>query len=109
MDLTFFMGAILAVSLITSLTVEAIKKLLDETTVNYSSNVLAAIVAVLIAVAVSVMYMIMQDITFSAKIVVQIIALTYLSFLCATVGYDKVKQMIEQIVMTKARERELEE
>ena len=39
--------ALLIVSLVTNLTVEGIKKLLNETTIKYSSNVLAAVVAVL--------------------------------------------------------------
>lgn len=101
MTLSYITTAILAVALITNLTVEGIKKLLDETSIKYSSNLLAAIISVIVAVCISVMYLIMNDITITAKIGVQIVAIMYLSFLASTVGYDKVIQMIEQLKTTK--------
>lgn len=101
MSISYITTAILAVALVTNLTVEGLKKLLDETTIKYSSNVLAAIMSVVIALAISVMYMIMQDVVFTPKIGVQIVAIMYLSFLASTVGYDKVIQMIEQLEGTK--------
>lgn len=43
MPISFLTTALLIVSVITNLTVEGIKKLLDGTKVKYSSNVLAAV------------------------------------------------------------------
>ncbi len=97
MPISFLTTALLIVSVITNLTVEGIKKLLDGTKVKYSSNVLAAILSVLIACAVSVIYLIMTDTVFTMKIVV----LMYLGFLISTVGYDKVIQMLKQIQSVK--------
>jgi hypothetical protein len=88
-------------SVVTNLTVEGIKKLLDGTTVKYSSNVLAAVSSVIIACAVCVIYIIMNDIVFSLKIGVEIVILMYFGFLTSTVGYDKVVQMIKQIQSIK--------
>ena len=51
MPIYFMTTALLIVSLVTNLTVEGIKKLLNETTIKYSSNVLAAVVAVLMSCA----------------------------------------------------------
>ena len=93
--------ALLIVSVITNLTVEGIKKLLDRTKVKYSSNVLAAVLPVLIACAVSVIYLIMTDTIFTMKIGVEIVVLMYLGFLISTVGYDKVIQMLKQIQSVK--------
>ena len=93
--------ALLIVSLVTNLTVEGIKKLLNETTIKYSSNVLAAVVAVLMSCAVCVIYLIMNDVAFTLKVGVEVCILMYLSFLTSTVGYDKVIQMIQQIRDTK--------
>lgn len=101
MPISFMMTALLAVSLFTNLTVEGIKKLLNGTTVKYSSNILAAVVSALIAIAVSVVYMIMGDIVFTVKIGVEIVVLVYLSFLTSTVGYDKIVQAIKQIQSNK--------
>lgn len=101
MPIYFLTTALLIVSIITNLTVEGIKKMLANTTFKYSSNVLAAIVSIVITCAVSIIYLIMNDITFSLKIGVEITILMYLGFLTSTVGYDKVVQMIEQIQIVK--------
>lgn len=101
MPISFLTTALLIVSVITNLTVEGIKKLLDRTKVKYSSNVLAAILSVLIACAVSVIYLIMTDTVFTMKIGVEIVVLMYLGFLISTVGYDKVIQMLKQIKSVK--------
>jgi len=97
MPIYFLTTALLIVSVVTNLTVEGIKKLLDGTTVKYSSNVLAAVSSVIIACAVCVIYIIMNDVVFSSKVGVEIVILIYLGFLTSTVGYDKVGQMIKQI------------
>lgn len=101
MPISFLTTALLIVSVVTNLTVEGIKKLLDGTKVKYSSNVLAAILSVVIACAVCIIYLVMNDVAFTMKIVVQIAILMYLGFLISTVGYDKVVQMIKQIQSTK--------
>lgn len=101
MPISFLTTALLIVSVITNLTVEGIKKLLDRTKVKYSSNVLAAILSVLIACAVSVIYLIMTDTVFTMKIGVEIVVLMHLGFLISTVGYDKVIQMLKQIQSVK--------
>lgn len=101
MHISFLTTALLVVSVITNLTVEGIKKLLDGTKIKYSSNLLAAILSVLIAGVVSVIYLIMTDTIFTAKIGVEIVVLMYLGFLTSTVGYDKVLQMLKQIQIVK--------
>lgn len=101
MPISFLTTALLIVSVITNLTVEGIKKLLDGTNVKYSSNVLAAVLSVLIACAVSVIYLIMTDTVFTMKIGVEVVVLMYLGFLISTVGYDKVIQMLKQIQSVK--------
>jgi len=106
MPIYFMTTALLIVSLVTNLTVEGIKKLLNETTVKYSSNVLAAIISVFVSCAVCGIYLVMNDVSFSFKIGVEIFILMYLGFLTSTVGYDKVVQMIKQIQDVKEDEDE---
>lgn len=107
MPISFLTTALLIVSVITNLTVEGIKKLLDGTKVKYSSNVLAAVLSVLIACAVSVIYLIMTDTVFTMKIGVEIVVLMYLGFLISTVGYDKVIQMLKQIQSVKEETKKM--
>ena len=97
MPVYFLTTALFVVSVATNLTVEGVKKILNTTTVKYSSNVLAAIVSMLLACAVCIVYLVMNDIVFSMKIGVEVAILMYLSFLVSTVGYDKVIQMVKQI------------
>ena len=101
MDLSFLTTALIAVSLLTNLTVEGLKKLMDERGMTYSSNLLAAVTSVIIAAAIFGGYMIMNDITFTIKIAVQSVVLMYLAFLSSTVGYDKIIQTLKQIKETK--------
>lgn len=101
MDLSFLTTALIAVSLLTNLTVEGLKKLMDERGMTYSSNLLAAVTSVIIAAAIFGGYMIMNDIAFTVKIAVQIVILMYLAFLSSTVGYDKIIQTLKQIKETK--------
>ena len=103
MPISFMTTALLIVSLLTNLTVEGIKKLLEGTNKTYSSNVLAAILSTIISGAVCVIYLIMNDVVFSLKIGVEVLILIYLGFLISTVGYDKVIQTIKQIQMSKDR------
>jgi hypothetical protein len=91
----FLISALAIISGLTSLTVEAIKKILGDK--KYSSNLLAAIVAVILTVAVSAGYLVYFSIPLTPQIVVIIIALVFLAFLASTVGYDKVVQLFKQI------------
>lgn len=94
MDMTFFVSALFVVSTITTLTVEAIKKIMDSVQKKYNATVLAAIVSFVLSIACSICYIIYNSFTFSAQIIVVIVAFVFLSFLCATVGYDKVVKAI---------------
>lgn len=98
MPIEFLTAALLAVSLLTNATVEALKKIFSETQINYSSNLLAVIVSIIMSCAISAGYMILNGVPFSIQIGVQIVILTYLSFLVATIGYDKIVQMLAQIM-----------
>lgn len=97
MPIYFLTTALFIVSVVTNLTVEGIKKVLNGTTVKYSSNVLAAVVSVILSCVVCLVYLILNDMSFTFKIGVEIAVLMYLGFLVSTVGYDKVIQMVKQI------------
>ena len=88
---------LLIVSSVTNVTVEGLKKILDDLDVKYSSNLLAAVISTILSITIGIMYMITNDISFTMKVGVDIIVLTYLGFLTSTLGYDKIVQMIDQI------------
>lgn len=93
----FLLSALALISVLTSLTVEAIKKILNEKKVEYSSNLLAVIVSTILTVALCVGYTLYFGEPFTIQKVIIMIALVFLSFLSATVSFDKVKQALQQI------------
>lgn len=97
MSFSFMIPALLAISLLTNLTVEAFKKLLDDAGVSYSSNILAVILSIVLSAVASAFYLILNGIAFNLGIAIQIVVLMYLSFLVATLGYDKIVQTLKQI------------
>ena len=90
MNITFLISALGVISAATVLTVEAIKKIMDSVTKQYNSTILAVIVSFILSIGASIGYIIYNSVQFNAKVGVDIVVLVFLSFLCSTVGYDKV-------------------
>lgn len=99
----FLLSVLALISALTTLTVEGIKKLLDEKGKKYSSNILAVIVSLTLTLISSVLYIVYFSIAVTPQVIVLIICLVFLSFLVATVGYDKIKQLLEQLNGGKVR------
>lgn len=96
MGVDVFLLGLLVVSTLTGLVTEAAKKLLGELGKNPPPNLLAGIVAVFLAVAVAAGYLVLSGMAFTAKAAVYLVALVFLSWLAAMVGYDKVVQAVAQ-------------
>lgn len=84
---------LLLCSVLTSLIVEAIKKLANVK----SPNIVAAIVSVAVGIAVSVGYILLNRIGFTVDSVLYIIGIVCLSWLVSMLGYDKVIQSLMQL------------
>ncbi|HEX2935808.1 MAG TPA: hypothetical protein VHO72_10685 [Bacteroidales bacterium] len=102
MNLEVFLMLLLIVSVLTGLTVEGVKKLLDERGKKYHANGLAGIVAIVLSAVVGIGYEILISGNLTATIAVYLLALVFLSWLCAMVGYDKVVQAISQFKVTES-------
>ena len=96
---TFLLGLLIS-STFTSLATEAIKKILTENGKSYSANTLAGIVALVLSTALGVCYVLVNNSEFTIQIIICIVALVFMSWLCAMVGYDKVIQAISQFKTT---------
>lgn len=97
---TCLIGLIIT-STTTGLTTEAIKIILNELNTTYHSNTLAGIVALFVSIALGMGYVVWADVEITAQIIVYIVAHSFMSWLCAMVGYDKVIQSIKQIGLYK--------
>ena len=104
-SLHVFMLGVLITSTLTSLATEAVKKLLAEHSKNYYANTLAGIVSVILSVAIGIGYMMLSSISFTSQTIVYLVALVFISWLCAMVGYDKVIQTISQFKTASAESK----
>ena len=89
MDKTVIVSALAGLSVLTTLTVEGIKKILNSKGVKYNADVLAAITAVILTVLSAIGYVIYNNIPVNAQVIVSIVAMCFFSFLGATVGFGK--------------------
>ena len=97
MNTGVMLSALAIVSALTTLTVQGIKKMLDEQGKTYKSNLLAGIVSIVLSVACVIGYVLYFGQPFTVQTGVLTVAFAFLSWLCAMVGYDKVKMLIEQL------------
>ena len=92
-----FFVALFTVSVLTGLTVEAIKKMFKDYQMTWHPNLLSAIVSTILSFLASVGWVVYTETLITPQLVVGVLALIFLSWLCSMVGYDKVSQAIAQI------------
>lgn len=85
-----FLVGLMIVSTLTGLVTEAVKKIMAERNAAYRANTIAGIVAAILSAGVGIGYALFAGIGFSAQVIVCIVALVFMGWLCAMVGYDKV-------------------
>ena len=95
-NLQIFLLGLLIVSTLTSLATEAVKKILSEHNKTYHANTLVGFVSLILSVAIGVGYILLMKLNLDTQIIVYLVALVFMSWLCAMVGYDKVVQAISQ-------------
>ena len=91
-----FLIGLMIISTLTSLTTEGVKKILGNSK-KYNTNALVAIVATVLSAVVGVCYVVFTGTTFTGQVIVCLVALVFVSWLCAMVGYDKVIEVIKKI------------
>lgn len=94
--LDVFLVGLLVVSTLTGLVTEGVKKILIEHEINYKANTMAGIVALFISALAGLGYVIFTNTAITGQVIVCIVALVFMSWLSAMVGYDKVIQAINQ-------------
>lgn len=96
MNFDAFLSGLMLVSTFTGLATEAIKVAIPAFDKKFGSSVVAGIVSVVLAVGVSAAYIALNAVAVSPTAIVYIIAMAFLSWLCSTLGYDKVVTVIKQ-------------
>ena len=96
MTTTTFLMLLSAFSVLSGLVTEGIKKLISDKA-NMSYNIIALIVSLIIGGVGCAIYYQLNTIPFDINNVIYMILMGLASGLCSMVGYDKLKQCIEQI------------
>lgn len=97
MTVAIFLILLTVCAAVTSLLTEGIKRFLDESKVAYASNVLVLFVAVVVGCGATALYYVNYQIPFNALNSVYLALMGIANWIGAMVGYDKVKQAVEQI------------
>lgn len=97
MNVEIFSFGLLIASILTGLLTEAIKNLCTERKWNYYANTMAGYCSIVVSVALAIAYVVITGTGVTPQIIIACVALVFMSWLCAMVGYDKVIQAITQI------------
>ncbi len=97
MTTTAFLILLSGCAVMTSMLTEGIKKFLDELKITYASNILVLFVALVVGCGATALYYVNYQVPFNALNSVYLALLGIANWLGAMVGYDKVRQAIEQI------------
>ena len=96
MNITMFLILLSAFSVISGLITEGIKKLIKDKE-NLSYNIVAIIVSLIVGIVGCVVYYLLNDISFTVDNIIYMVLMGLASGLASMVGFDKIKQTIEQI------------
>ena len=97
MTTTIFLMLLSAFSVLSGLVTEAVKKLISDKA-NMSYNLVALIVALVIGCGGCAIYYQLNEILFTVNNIIYMVLMGFASGLVSMLGYDKVKQAIEQLV-----------
>ena len=100
MTTTTFLMLLSAFTVLSGLTTEGIKNLISDKS-NMSYNIIALIVSLVVGGVGCAIYYQLNAIPFDINNVIYIILMGLASGLCSMVGFDKIKQAVEQIVGKK--------
>lgn len=101
MNMEVILFLLLLVSTLTGLVTEAIKNSAAERGKSIRPNTTAGVVSFALSAFVGIGYVLYTGQIITLQVVLCIVALVFLSWLCAMVGYDKVIQTLVQIKASK--------
>lgn len=96
MTVALFIMLLTAFAAITGICTEGVKKMLDEASVKYASNVVAFVIACIVGIGGTAIYYVLAGVAFTSVNVICMILMGLATAIGAMVGYDKVIQTIKQ-------------
>lgn len=99
MTLPLFISILSSSAVITALLTEAIKKFYYNMNKNASPNIIAIINALVVGAGETAVVYMLMDIPWTVNNVICLLCMIFAVWLTSMLGYDKVKQAIEQIAV----------
>lgn len=97
MSLQAFIILLAACATVTSLLTQAVKSFLEAQKIKYASNVIVLVIAMVVGCAGAMIYYYIFAVPFTVLNCIMAIFLGLANWVGAMVGYDKVKQALEQM------------
>lgn len=91
------LALVTAFSIVTSVVTQFVKVVLDTFRAKYASNVVVLIVAAVVGTGGTMLYYVNHQIPLNALTSVYLAIMCLINCMGAMLGYDKVKQMLEQL------------
>ena len=101
MSITLFTILVTVLSSVSMLLTEAAKKAYDNANKKYSANVLALINAIVAGCGGTAVVYLLLGVAFTTTNVVCLLLMGLVVWIGSMIGYDKVKQLIEQLSIVK--------
>ena len=101
MSITLFTILITILSSISALLTQAVKKAYDNAGKKYSSNTLALINAIVVGWGGTAVTYLLLGIAFTTTNIVCLFLMGVVVWIGSMIGYDKIKQLIEQLSLVK--------
>ena len=105
MTISIFLLLLTIFAVCTSLLTEAIKNFCNEQSKNYASNIVVLVAAALVGGLGTVVYYIAVGIAWTPMNIICIPLMIIANWMGSMVGYDKVKQAIEQLALLTTKKK----
>lgn len=96
-SLEVMLALVTVFSIVTSLATQFVKMFLDTLKVSYASNIVVMVVAAVVGAGGTLLYYVNYQIPMNALTSVYLAIMCIMNCMGAMIGYDKVKQMLEQL------------
>ncbi len=102
MTVKVFVMLFMAYAIVSPLITMAVKKMLDDLNRKYASDIVVLIISAIVSICGTVLYYTYMAIPFTAINIAFIAVLWIFVWVGSMIGYDKVKEAIEQIIALKS-------
>lgn len=104
MNVEVYLGVLFVTSVIVQLLTEGVKKAYNNANKSYSSNIIAGAMSAVATVLVVLWFVVFNGVPVNGRLIYEGVVLFVATWLCAMLGFDKIKQAANQLTKVKDQE-----